>query len=202
MDRLTLTLLFWCAFAGGATLSGCVGAPLRGDVDIDGGDGDRLWKLELEDGAVELEDSDSEDVAKYRYKPDAITFKDRDGRGLEVVRDGDRLVVRDRETSAELCKLVREPDGDWELESAYGDTVHELKLRDYGYKVEGAGGTMKVRRKEGKISVRDEGDNTRLSTRSDTSALSLACFACEGIPVEYRAGLCLAVERWKLGAGQ
>jgi hypothetical protein len=189
---LLLTLAAW---------AGCAGSRINldHDVEFDGPDGKRLWKLESDVGNVELEDAYSRDLHEFRPQRGGITFEDSAGRDLEVQGADGGLLLRDRATGVLLYRLRPERDGDYRLEEGEGTVVYQMKRRDYGYKVLGAGERMfKVRRKPGKISIRDRTGATILSTRDSFPPLAASCFCFDTLPIEMRAGLALGVVHWRL----
>lgn len=157
-------------------LVGCVSA---------GGERERSYAIRFESGI-------GRPAFEARSNGDAIEVMDAEGRLLaSLVREQEALLVLD-DRKRPLGRVVerpddedfrllwlapdgtpgfgleRESDGDLELEDAAGETVYELKVRDYGFKVVDGRDepSLRVRRSEnGKISVRDSDDVTYLSTR-------------------------------------
>jgi hypothetical protein len=185
---------------------GCAagGIQLDHEIELDGPDGKKVWKLEPDQEKVELEDAYAQDLYKFRYRHGAITFEDSTGRQVEILPSPGStsdLHLRDRDTEKLLYSLQREPDGDYRLEDGDETVVYRLKQRDYGFKiVDPRDRELKVRSRPGKISIRERG-RTKLSTRDPISPLAASCFCFEALPIELRAGLALGVLHWKLDEG-
>lgn len=187
-----------------AFVVGCApgGVRLEHDIEFEGTDGSRLFQLEPDREKVELEDAQGRDVADFRYRGSEIAFEDANGRPLEVLSTSDNgLLMRDRDTRKILYRFQPEPDGDYDLEDATGQSVYRVKWRNYGFKViDGLGKELKVRLKRGKISVRDRSGKTILSSRDLTSPLAASCFCFSSLPLEMQAAMCLGVLYWGLDA--
>lgn len=186
-------LVLWCFTPGCATTL----RPPTAEIELDGPDGNRVWKLEPDQDEVELENADSETIVEYEYEGGEIQFEDQSGRRL-VCRPGTDGSIRIQDArGATLYTLDREPDGDLELEDATGAELYKVKLRDYGYKVvDREDREQKVRAKNGKVSLRDYNGNTVLSTRDTTASLAVACFAFEELPLAVRGAFSLGVLAW------
>lgn len=117
--------------------------------------------------------------------------------------DGDELLVWSAADGSEGFGLEREADGDLELEDPAGETVYELKRRDYGFKVVDAEGEsiLRVRVSEsGKISVRDRGDVTYLSTRDAIPVEVAAVWSLPGLDFVRASGFAVAL--WLASVGR
>ncbi len=193
------SFLIIASFVAAACATG--GIRIDRDIEFEGPDGKKVWKLEVDPEKVELEDAYSRDLHVFRYQRGLIVFEDASGQRLEVVgRDG-QLVVRSGNAGRTFYRFQREPDGDYRLEDSNNTAIYHIKQRAYGVKVVGrGGGEFKVRRKQGKISIRKASGTTILSTRDPISPLAASCFSLDGLPVATQAALALGVMHWKLDA--
>ncbi|MBK7951865.1 MAG: hypothetical protein IPK00_24685 [Deltaproteobacteria bacterium] len=164
------------AVLGTAWLVGCAST---------GGERDRSYAIRFESGigrpafearsngdAIEVLDAEGRLLASLAREREALlVLDDRNrplGRVVERPDDEDFRLLWLAPDGTPGFGLERETDGDLELEDAEGETVYELKARDYGFKVVDGRDepALRVRRSEnGKISVRDSEDVTYLVTR-------------------------------------
>lgn len=190
-------------FAFGASFLACAPTPVappsgaRSYV-LDSTGGERALVLQLNGDSVVVEDGHRTRLASLRWTPDGIEVEDRNGRHRgRVVKVGTRTFRVLAVSGATLFELTTEPDGDMKLSDADARRIYEIKRRDYGYKLLDAHGEVaaRVRSRLGKLSVRDANGVPFLSTRDPIPLRSLVALVLEQIPLEYAAGLAVAIMR-------
>ena len=181
----------------------CAGNPLRLPSEatryvLDGPDGERALVLRLKSDVVVVEDGHYKQLAILRWAQDGVTVEDGNGRnrGRVVKIDAGKYRVV-ASSGSTLFELTSEPDGDIKLIDGDARRVYVIKRRNYGYKLLDAHGVVaaRIRSRQGKLSVRDANGVTFLSTRDPIPLKSLVALMLEQIPLEYAAGLAVAIMR-------
>ncbi len=198
--RITIII---AVFALAACSLCCAGKPgdtpsKRSSFVLDGPGGDRAFVLVTNGDVVVVEDGHNKRLASLRWEPAGVTIADGSGRDRGRVVTVEAGTYRVLTTSGStLFELSYEPDGDMKLTDGDGRSLYEIKRRDYGYKLLDASGGVaaRVRSRSGKLSVRDANGTTFLSTRDPIPLQSLVALMLEEIPLEYAAGLAVALMR-------
>lgn len=195
-----------CATPGGEPESSPrlpAGSQLELEVDFDAEvQGEALQLTPRAGGVVTLEDGDGDLVAAFRLAGELLEVEAANGERVGVVaRSEDRpggLRVLQVPGGTPLYELRPEPDGDVKLTDAAGRLLYELKLRDYGFKVVDAQGSVesRVRARPEKISIRNPAGVTVLTTREPIPPLAAACISLREFPLEYAGALAVAVIHW------
>lgn len=164
-----------------------------GKVKFKSGDGAARMSLKPQADGAKLVDANEKEIARYNLQGNKLKVKDAKDKTLAyVVSYPDRLKVKNADQSKDLWNLRRQPDGDWKLESGDGTLVCRMKKRDYGFEIEKPDDTSlrKVKLKSGKLSLRNQAEETYLYTKDSMPPAAAACLALEQIESEsVRMGL-------------
>lgn len=208
--RPEMRIRTWVGALGAIALS-CANVPaqplgggirLAYSIEFDGADGNDLVQLEPRPTAVTLLDPSRNPLARFRMQDGYLVGTSTSSAPAVFVspaESGDRgLRILDAMGGNVLYRLRSELDGDVRLEDAKQKTLYEIKLRDYGLKVERSDGEVqaKVRISEAKISVRDPEGKTVFTTRDPVPASIAACLTMNEIPLTFRVGLALGILHW------
>ena len=191
--------------AGGSPAAKGGGVRLDRAIEFDGSEGSDLMHLEPRPTDVVLLDSSRKTLARYRIEDGYLLVRATgSARDAVVVRAaaGERgLRILEGPAGKVLYTLRGEADGDLRLDDAGDQTLYEIKLREYGLKVErGDGQTQaKVRVKQDKISVRNPAGKTVFTTRDPIPPAMAAVLTMNELPLTFRVGLGLAILHWGEG---
>ena len=204
--RTTLILALLASFSIGASRCTPAGGEIHLDhaIEFDGPDGARVMKLVPRRERVKLEDANGELLAHFTLDAGRLRVvrapREVAGFVVHAGEGGRGLQIRDARGRKLIYQLVRDSDGDLQLEDAGHNLLHKLKLRDYGFKTVDAGGAVqgRVRVKPEKISLRDASGRTTLYTRDAIPAAAAACFTLSDLSLEFQTGLALGIIHWGL----
>ncbi len=203
--RTTAILALLTLFSIGASRCGPAGGiQLDHAIKFDGLDSARVMKLVPRGERVKLEDANGELLASFTLEAGRLRVEraSRELAGFVVpAGEGGRgLQILDARGGKLIYQLVRQPDGDLQLEDHGHNVLYVLKLRDYGFKTVDADGAVqsRVRVKPEKISLRDASGRTTLFTRDAIPAPAMACFTLGDLSLEFQTGLALGVIHWGL----
>ncbi len=184
--------------------SGAGGLRVRQKIEFDDSRGNEFLKLEPDEKEIELQTASGKKIASIKLRDGTIRLKNGGGQKVAsiVLVPGEYVGLRVSKPDQGdlLFKYGKEPDGDFKLENERGITLYKLKKRAYGYKIEDGNEKIlyRVRARDSKTSMRDASGKTVLSTRNPIPAAAAACLTFAKVPVEIRAGLCVAVIHWGL----
>lgn len=162
-------------------------------VKFKSADGQVQMSLKPQSDGAKLVDGQEQELARYTLSGDKLKIKNAADETLGyIIAYPDRLKVRDATQKKELWNLRRQSDGDWKLEAADGTLACRVSKRDYGFEIEKPDDTSwrKIKLKDGKLSLRDEREQTYLSTKDGFPVTAGACLALEPIESQpIRCGL-------------
>ncbi len=169
-------------------------------VHFESGAGRPAFEVQPQGASVEVLDASGRLLVRLLREGDAVVALDQRGGRVGQVRtrpDDDGIILEWSDTgSPPSYGLEREADGDLELEDAAGETLYELKRRDYGFKVVDASGESRLRVRfsdSGKISVRDANDLTYLTTRDPLPIEAAAVWSLPSLPFTRASALAVAL---------
>jgi hypothetical protein len=151
----------------------------------------------MHDGA-KLVDAEEREMVRFNASGDKLKIKDDQDNVLGyLVGRGDRVKIEDPSQQQKLFQLVRQADGDWKLEDASDQLVCRVKVREYGMEIESPGkdSLYKIKQRDGKTSLRDASDVTKMYTKAPVSAVAFACFGLDALELPVRAGLFVQLSR-------
>ncbi len=178
------------------------GIRLAKGIEFDGPDSSDLLHIDPRAGAVTLQDALGRTLARFRLQDGQLQIKSSGESSVALVappEEGDHgLRILDGASGEVLYSLRSEPDGDLKVQDGTKRILYEIKIRDYGLKVERADGELqaKIRIKQQKITARDAEGQTAFSTRDRVPPALVACLTLTDLPLAYRVGLGLGIVHW------
>lgn len=159
-------------------------------------DGSEAFSLKPKEDGAKLVDGTETELVRLTVQVNKVKIKNADDEVLGyVVTDETKWKLENPEQSQELFLLRRQADGDYKLESGTDEPIYRIKQREYGYELESPDqqSLYKVKLKDGKLSLRDVGDRTVLSTRDDLQPLAMTAFGFDVMSLEQQAAIAYAI---------
>ncbi|NBD10182.1 hypothetical protein [Corallococcus silvisoli] len=156
----------------------------------DGDDRER-FSLKLKDDGAKLVDGEDKEVARYKWKDGDLKVSGPDDAVLAYVTGGpDVFQVKDAARQAVRYTLARDGGG-WKLTDARGAVLYTVATGGEGASVKGASGAeeLRVKVRDGKLSLRDPAGKTVLATKTPVSPEAAACLGFASLDLPLRMAL-------------
>ncbi|RKH39316.1 hypothetical protein [Corallococcus sicarius] len=156
----------------------------------DGDDRER-FSLKPKDDGAKLVDSEDKEVARYKWKGGELKVSGPDDAVLAYVTGGpDVFQVKDAARATVRYTFAREGSG-WKLTDAQGAVLYTVSAEGVGASVKGASGAEEIRVKvrDGKLSLRDPSGNTVLATKTPVAPDAAACLGFATLELPLRMAL-------------